>query len=202
MGRMMYNNTNMTNVTIRLVAPLIFISIFVAGCSGSVITYINPEANFSFIKKIAVLPFNNMSGDRFASERVRNTLTVDLMSRGVFEVVERGEVSKVMGLVFRAAGIEEGRAIEVDKETLKLLGERLGVQAVILGSVDEYAGRGGVAVVALSVRMLDTSSGIVLWQAKSTVIGTSTWRKVVGIEDLDRSTLTRKAVKKALDTLL
>jgi TolB-like protein len=196
---MMYN-MNMTNVTIRTL--VIFFLIFVAGCSSSVIRYINPEANFSYIRKVAILPFNNMSGDRFAGERVRNTLTVELLSRGVFDVMERGEVSKVMGLVLRAAGFEEGRALEVDKETLKLLGEKLGVQAVILGSVDEYTGRGRAPIVSLSMRMLDTSSGIILWQAKSTALGTTTWRKIVGIEESDRSTMTRKAVKKALDTLL
>ncbi len=195
----MYNIT-MTGVTIRTLALLLIF--FVIGCKGSVIRYINPEANFSYIKKVAVLPFNNMSNDKFAGERVRNTLTVDLLSRGVFDVMERGEVTKVMGLVFRAAGFEEGSAVEVDKETLKLLGERLGVQAVILGSVDEYESAGGRSVVSLSVRMLDTSSGIILWQAKSTATGTSTWRRIVGIEELDRSTLTRNAVKEALDTLL
>jgi TolB-like protein len=193
-------NSNMTNVTIRTLALLLIIS--VVGCKGAVIRYINPEANFSYIKKVAILPFNNMSNDRFAGERVRNTLTVELMSRGVFDVMERGEVSKVMGLVLRAAGFEEGSAVEVDKETLKLLGERLGVQAVILGSVDEYESGGRRAVVSLSVRMLDTSSGIILWQAKSTATGTSIWRTIVGLEEQDRSTLTRAAVKGALDTLL
>jgi TolB-like protein len=174
-----------------------------AGCaSPSVIRYINPEANFSYIKKVAILPFNNMSSDRHAGERVRNNLTVDLMSRGVFGVKERGEVSKVMRLVLRAAGYEEGGLLEVDQETFKLIGEKLGVQAVILGSVDEYEGRGGRSVVTLSVRMHDTSSGIVLWQARSTAVGTSTFRKVMGVDELDRSLLTSKAVKDVLDTLL
>jgi TolB-like protein len=185
------------------IRTLVLLLIFsVAGCTGSVMRYITPEANFSFIKKVAILPFNNMSKDRFAGEKVRNTMTVDLMSRGVFEVMERGEVSKVMGLVFRAAGFEEGSAVDVDKETLKLLGERLGVQAIILGSVDEYESGGRRSIVSVSVRMLDTSSGIVLWQAKSTAVGTSTWRTLLGLEEQDRSTLTRAAVKDALDTLL
>jgi hypothetical protein len=77
---MMYN-MDMINVTIR--TSVIFFLLLVVGCSGSVIRYINPEANFSYIKKVAILPFNNMSGDRFAAERVRNTLAVDLLSRGV-----------------------------------------------------------------------------------------------------------------------
>lgn len=191
---------SMSSVKVRILMLILLIS--VTGCASSVIRYVNPEANFSYIKKVAVLPFNNMSTDKFAGERVRNAITVDLLSRGVFDVMERGEVTKVMGLVFRAAGFEEGEAVEVDKETLKLLGERLGVQAVILGSVDEYESGVGRSVVSLSVRMLDTSSGIVLWQAKSTATGTSAWRSIVGIAEQDRSTLTRNAVKEALDTLL
>jgi hypothetical protein len=118
--------------------------------------------------------------------------------------MEQGEVSKVLSLMFRDVGIEEGRAVDVDRETLKMVGERLGVQAVILGSVDEYSGRGTGRgnVVSIAVRMLDTSSGIVLWQAKTTAVGSSVWRKMIGLEDVDRSELTTLVVKRALDTLL
>ncbi len=195
----MYNKS-MAGIITRTMA-LCLIIIF-AGCgSPSVIRYINPEANFSFIKTIAILPFNNLGNDEFAGERVRNSFTVDLMSRGVFGVKESGEVSKAMRLVFRAAGYEEGGLLEVDHETLKLLGEKLGVQAVILGSVDEYV-VGARSLVTLSVRMHDTSSGIVLWQARSTASGASNFRKIVGLEETDRSVLTSKAVKEVLDTLL
>ena len=176
-----------------------------AGCGGgTTIRYINPAANFSYIKKVAVLPFNNLSNDKYAAERVRSVVIVDLMSRGLFDVMEQGEVTKVLNVIFREAGIEEGRAVQIDKDTLKIIGDRLGVQAVILGSVDEYATsptqKGGV--VSISLRMIDTSSGIILWQANATESGASVWRKIVGLEEVDRSKLTRGAVRKALDTLM
>ena len=191
----MYNN----GVKIRMI--VLFFLIFVGGCGGSVTRYVNPTANFSYIRKVAVLPFNNLSDDRYAGERIRNSLIVDLMSRGAFDVVEQGEVTKVIGVIFREAGVEEGKAVPVDKEALKLIGEKLSVQAVILGSVDEYSSSGG-NVVSVAMRMLDTSSGIILWQAKATETGKSVWRKLVGIEEIDRSELTRNAVKHILDTLL
>jgi len=175
--------------------------LFIGGC-GSTVRYVNPAANFSYIKKIAVLPFNNFSDDRYAGEKVRNTLIVDLMSRGVFEVVEQGEVTKVLSVIFREAGVEEGKAVPIDIETLKLIGEKLGVQAVILGSVDEYSGTGGGNIVSIGARMLDTGSGIILWQAKNTETGKSVLRKLFGIEEIDRSELTKKVVKGTLDTLL
>lgn len=197
----------MYNVIMKVKGLLCFflvILLFTGGCGGSTLRYVNPTANFSYIKKVAILPFNNLSDDRYAGERIRNTLTVDLMSRGVFEVVEQGEVTKVLGVIFREAGVEEGRAVPVDKETLKMIGEKLSIQAVILGSVDEYSGGsyGGSGVVSVAMRMLDTNSGIVLWQAKTTETSKSIWRKLIGIEEIDRSELTRNAVKNALDTLL
>jgi len=94
---------------------VLFFLIFVGGCGGSVIRYVNPTANFSYIRKVAVLPFNNLSDDRYAGERIRNSLIVDLMSRGAFDVVEQGEVSKVIGVIFREAGVEEGKAVPVDR---------------------------------------------------------------------------------------
>lgn len=199
----MYNFSKKVKIKSTVLFSLIII--LISGCSRATIRYINPAANFSYIKKVAVLPFNNLSDDRFAGERVRNALVVDLLSRGVFDVVEQGEVTKVLGVIFREAGVEEGRAVQVDSETIKIIGERLGVQAIILGSVDEYAGGGGYgthAIVSIALRMLDTSSGIILWQVKSTESGRSIWRKLVGIEEVDRSELMMRAVRNALNTLL
>ena len=179
--------------------------VFIWGCGGSTIRYINPSANFSYIKRVAILPFNNLGDDRYAGERVRSAFTIDLMSREVFEVVEQGEVTKALGGIFREAGVEEGSAVPVDKETLKLIGEKLSIQAVVLGSVDEYpsSGSGGESkIVSISVRMLDTSSGIILWQAKATKTSRSVVRRLIGVEEVDRSELTKDAVKSALDTLL
>ena len=181
--------------------------VFLFGCGGGLrigntLKYVNPNVNFSYIKKVAILPFNNMSRDKYAGEKVRSTLTIDLMGRHVFEVLEKGEVTKVLTLVFRAAGIEAGSVTAVDKETLKLLGERLGVQAVILGNVFEYESSRKRAIVSVTVRMLDASSGIILWTARADASGTSFWRKLVGLDSLDTTQMTKVAVKRVLDTLL
>ncbi len=193
----------MYNVATKILFLVLLISI--TGCGeGLVVKYVKPSADISYVKKVAVLPFNNLSDDKFAGERVRNAVVVDILSRGGIEVVEPGEVSKVLGLVFREAGFEEGRVVPVDTETIKLIGERLGVQTLILGSVDEYPTGGFVAggsMVSISIRMLDAGSGMLLWQAKATETGGSVWRKILGIQDVDRSELTRKVVKRALDTL-
>lgn len=197
----MYNIKAM-KVSLYRASILVVICVFLSGCAGSVMKYINPNANFTYIKKVAILPFNNFAGDRYAGEKVRANLTIEMMSRGVFEIAEQGEVSKVLELVLRAAGVTEGGVGNVDKETLKLIGERLGVQAVVLGTVYEYQGQGASSVVSIAARMIDTNSGIVLWTAKSDVSGTSVARKIIGIEEYDVTSLSRKAVKQVVDTLL
>ena len=183
-------------------AALFFVLVPISGCGGGAMKYVNPNANFSYIKNLAIIPFNNFSADRYAGEKVRSVLMVDILSRHTFEVVEQGQVTKVLASVLGEAGVQEGRVAQLDTETLKVLGEKLGVQALMLGSVDEYrAGRGGSAV-SISLRLIDTSSGIVLWQVKSTVLGSSNLRRIVGLDNVDATLLTRRAVKRALDTLL
>ncbi len=192
----------MYNKTVKYVTLLV-VGVLLLGCGGAkVIRYINPSANFSYVKKVAILPLNNLSDDRYAAERVRNTLTIALLAKRMFDVVDQGEVTKVVGFVFREAGYEEGRAVPVDRETIKMIGERLGVQAVIVGSVDDYSsGYSGGTVLALSLRMLDVSSGIILWEARVTGKGENFWRSILGVGSVERNELTRRIVNTALKTL-
>lgn len=186
-------------VTRFLLLPILFY-----GCGGTTIRYLNPTANFSHIKKVAVAPFSNFSDDRYAGEKVINALTIELLSRYAFDVIEHGEVSKALSLI-KEGGFEENKNIELDKEKIKLLGEKLGVQAIIMGAVNDYSGsRGGPAnnVVSISVKMIDIESGTILWQASTSKLGGSVGRKMLGLEDADMSILTNRAVKTVLDTLL
>jgi len=188
---------------ISRLAFVLFVAMFVSGCGGKAIKYINPAADFSYIKKVAILPFNNLSDDKYAGERVRSAFTIDLLSREVFEVVEQGEVNNILSVIVGQGGASEGRAVNFDKETLSLIGDKLGVRAVILGSVDDYkkGGFGGGNSVAFSVRLLDTGSGTILWQAKAIESGGSLWRRIFGLETVDNNILTQKAVRNALNTL-
>ena len=45
---------------------------------------------------MAVLPLENLSGDRFASDRVRELLVTEMQALGIFEVVDVGEVNRVL----------------------------------------------------------------------------------------------------------
>lgn len=186
-------------VTRFLLLPFLFY-----GCGGTTIKYLNPTANFSYIKKVAVVPFSNFSDDKYAGEKTRNALTVELLSRHAFDVIEQGEVSKALSLI-KEGGFDENKNIQMDKDTIMLIGGKLGVQALILGAVNDYSGgKGGFAnnVVSISVKMIDTESGTILWQASTSKVGGGIGRKLLGLEDIDMSILTNQAAKTVLDTLL
>lgn len=185
-------------VTRFFILPVLFY-----GCGGTTIRYLNPTANFSYVKKIAVAPFSNFSDDRYAGEKVINALTIEILSRNAFDVIEHGEVSKALSLI-KEVGFEENKNIQLDKEKIKQLGENLGVQAIIMGTVNDYSSsRGGSAnnVVSISVKMIDIESGTILWQASTLKLGGSVGRTMLGLDDEDTSILTNRAVKTVLDTL-
>lgn len=180
---------------------VIFIMVsFTAGCSSNTVKYINPTADFSYIKKVAIVPFNNLTNDGYASEKLRSILTVEILSRKYFDLVEQGQTRKVVTQILRAQGIPEGSSASYDTETIKLIGEELGVQAILIGGVNEYPSRGS-SVASLSLKMIDTGSGVVLWQVITAVKGTNAFKSFLGMEDSSPIDLAFRVVKRALNTL-
>jgi len=86
---------------------------------------INPRANFSAIKRVAVLPFNGPKGDLAA-----DMLTQSLMMRGA-DVVERQRLDAVM----KEQSLSSSTSF--DSATAKQLGKLLGVDAIFVGTVGE-----------------------------------------------------------------
>ena len=116
-------------------------------------------------RRIAVLPFENVSERKGAARIVTDILTTVLARRGRFEVVEPGTVSEALV----AAGAAPYGTIDLD--TLSALRQRLELDAVILGTVFTYSeGLKKAATtspqVALDARMLDAHTGRILWVAE------------------------------------
>lgn len=182
------------------VLSIVVLLSFTAGCSSNTVKYINPTADFSYIKKVAIVPFNNLTPDSYASEKLRSILTVEILSRKYFDLVEQGQTRRVVTQILRAQGIPEGSAASYDTETIKLIGEELGVQAIIIGGVNEYPSRDS-SVASLSLKMIDTSSGVVLWQVITAVKGSNAFKSFFGMEDSSPIDLAFRVVKRALNTL-
>ena len=112
------------------------------------------------IRRVAVIPFYNVSGRRDAGRIVTEIFVTELFRDGRFQVEEPGNVLQFM--------FDEwmDRVGEIDREKAVVLGRRLGVDAVITGTVEEFEdgiGPHAVPLVAITARMVATEDGRVLW---------------------------------------
>ncbi|MFV1951831.1 MAG: GNA1162 family protein [Nitrospinota bacterium] len=118
----------------------------------------------SNVKSIAVMPFNNLSNKKDADRIVRNIFIAELFKNRSFRVEEFGNIRRFL-IQQRVKSIND-----IDTRKIKILGQRLGVDAIIAGTVEEYSdGMKGdmssVPVIAISARMIDTDSGKILWMS-------------------------------------
>lgn len=180
---------------------LILISLYAAGCSSNPAptSFVNPRFNFGFVERVAVLPFENLSTDRQAGARATRLMVTELLSSGAAEVVEPGEVQAALD----ALG---PRIVRPSTEQVIALGESLGVQALILGTVNQSesirSGTRSIPVVSLDVHMVETETGAAVWAATATARGGGVGARVLGTVGEPISETTRHAVRRVLDTLI
>ena len=158
-----------------------------AGCASTTRLFTKPIAEAPYVtypewgpnRNVAVMPFLNISKDKDAGVKVRDLLVAELYISGAFkEVVDEGEVSEVM----KKLKVREGEAL--GKDTLKTLGDNLGVQAIIFGTVQEYSERSAKgALFAVSLRMVDVETGQILWLGNASKEGGGSVSEALGLSD-------------------
>lgn len=183
------------------IAPsLLLAGLTALGCSGNLPTtkFTNPRFDFAFVERIAVLPFEDLAGDRQAGVRATRILITEILAAGAVDVVEPGEVQAVVDRVVR------GRSVPSQKEVVEL-GKALDVQAVMVGSVTQSevvrSGSVSVPVVTLDLHLLETETGAAVWAATHTERGSGAAAKWLGTGAEPISATTRKCVQKALRSL-
>jgi TolB-like protein len=191
----------------RRIAPLLLLACTVnlGGCrSGLPSTqFVNPQFDFSYVERVAVLPFENLSNDRQAGFRATRLTITELLASGAVEVVEPGEVqaamSKLPGAVF-------GRVRLPSTEEIVSLAEALDVQAVVIGSVTQSeklrSGAVGIPVVTLDMHMVEAETGAAVWASTHTERGSSVSARVLGTGGEAISETTRRCVQNMLEALI
>src|SRR5210317_1972156 len=144
---------------------LAFMFALLAACSGggSSISenYHDPDMDFALLRTIAVMPFDNLTTDRMAAARVRNTFMTSLFATGVVYVIPSGEV--VRGI--KRAGIEN--PVIPSAEEIAKLAAIIKADAVITGVVNEYgqvrSATTTANVISVSMQMTEKESRKVVW---------------------------------------
>jgi TolB-like protein len=184
-----------------IIISILFILFICSGCAGKVTPsfYINQNIDFSFIKKVAVLPLDNLTNDKFASDSVRQVVISELLASGLVEVTVPGDAVDAI----EKLRLKPGQPLNA--EDIKLIGKSLKVQAVILGSVNKFGevreGNISAPEVSITLMMADTSSGSIIWSVTETRGGASFWARHFGARAETMSEVVLKVVRKALQTL-
>lgn len=155
------------------------------GCGGKFDSeeYLRENVDMGAISRIAVLPFQNFTGDQFVAERTRDIATTQLLALGVADVVDRGLVDSVM--------TEEviDPKLPVDQINMKRLGQRLNVQAFLLGSIDmageKRTGTIAYPVLGVTLRLVDAQAGMVIWQSSGRWTSETVIGRILGIKPTD-----------------
>jgi TolB-like protein len=168
------------------------------GCaSGDV--YFEPTMDFGSLQAVAVLPFQDLTGSKDAAERVRDTFMGRLLATEAVYVLPPGEVARGIN---RIGGLPQKGP---STEQIQKLANVLSVQGIITGVVREYgtvrSGAAAANVVSVSLQLIETSGGIVVWSASSTKGGISVWDRLVGGGGEPMNSVTEKVVNELLDKL-
>lgn len=172
---------------------------FSACATASSPSYIHPRYDFSVVQKIAVLPLENLTQDQQAGERVRKIVVSELLAAGVLDVVEPAQVNRVLNeqQIQSISSLASKQIQEISKS--------LGVQALILGSVDTYdritVGGGSFAEVAITLRAIDAETGTVIWSTSKSAGGAGVFGRLFGFGGDTIYEATQKAVRTAVRTL-
>lgn len=161
--------------------------------------YIRQDYDFSFIKKVAVLPLDNLTNEKFAGDAVRQVVICELLATGLVDVVVPGEADTAVDKL----GLRSIKSLNA--EQIKTIGNALKVQAVVLGSVGKFGevriGNITAPEVTITLMMADTSSGSVIWSVTKTGGGASFMARHFGAKSESMSEAVLRVVREAIQTL-
>jgi TolB-like protein len=191
----------MPNVTMHqvfLTMLLCGMILLLTGCGSGVATksFMREGASLAHIERVVVLPYENLGGG--GEKRIREITMTQLLASGMFDVVDKGRVDSVLR--------DEALAPETpfDEATLRRLGQRLNAQAFILGSVEsstESRGSSSYPEIVMTLRLIDSETGTLLWQASGRGSGYTLSDRLFGFAPKNSFQVTLELLTRLLKTL-
>ncbi len=138
--------------------PLVLSSLVLSGCR-TVTTFHKPNIEKIDFGKLAVIPFENESSSPEAGRVVSKLFSTELQAKTTLAIMPDHEIRNRIGLEEVKPG---------SPRYFTELGKKLGVSTLVTGTITEYRYRrslGEAPVVGITVRMIDVTSGNLLWGA-------------------------------------
>lgn len=162
-------------------------------------SYVHENFDIVFYRRIAVAPFDNQTTQEFASGRLRQLLITELLLTNTFEVVEPGEVLRVL------SKLQPRNPASLSDEQIQKLGKEVKAQGVLMGSVNAYEehrfGSYIIPEVTLTLRLIDVESGLTVWSVTATEGGLPMTTQLLGLRPQTMSEASKLLIRRVVDSL-
>ena len=173
-------------------------ALLAAGCATTP-HYTNKRADLSSMRRVAVLPFDNVSEERLAGEKVQRIFIAELLESGAFDVVEPGRVVRVL----RDEKIDSPSTMS--PEDVQRVGKALGAEGIVLGTVLELSeprGAQGLAPsVTVQLKLVETATGTTVWSATRQRNGATFGSRFLGLTPSSSTEVVGTVLRDAIHTI-
>jgi TolB-like protein len=156
--------------------------------------------DFGSIRTVAVMPFANLARDQVVADRVRDVFISRLLATQAVYVLPVGDVARGV------AKVEVQMPPSPTADEVMKIGALLKVDAVITGVVREYgevrSGTTAANIISMSIQLVETGTGRVIWSASSTKGKISFWDRLIGGGGQPLNKVTEQAIDALFDKLL
>lgn len=171
----------------------------VSGCGPKRGIYFNEMMDFAAIQTVAVMPFQNLTDEEDAAERVRDVFMNMLLATEAVYVLPPGEVHRAITRV----GMIDPATPSI--EEIQRLAAILENEVVITGTLREYeilrAGPTTSNIISLSLQMIETQAGTIIWSSSCTKGGVTVMDRLFGSGGEPMNEITLECVDELLDEL-
>jgi len=158
--------------------------------------YLHPNADLGSMKRVAVMPFDNVTTDKAAGEKVRKIFFIELLAAQAFDVAEPGQVAKI---------VNPQSLDSMGPADFQRVGKELGVDGLFLGSVidfeDARSGSTPAPEVTIQLRLVETQTGATVWSTSETRSGAAVSTRLFGVGGESLTEAARRVVRGELKTL-
>lgn len=162
--------------------------------------YAAEALGLGYVKRIVILPFENHTEVKFAEERFRDVIATEILSRGLFDIVEKGEAQR-----FLREELVRKEQETLDSAAAQRLGEELNVEAYLAGAIHDFGekqnGTYNYPLVSATLRLVDVKTGQIIWQASGSESGYRTFDRLFGFVSKDISHVSFRLAGRLLKTL-
>jgi hypothetical protein len=170
------------------------------GCATGLRLYVNPQADPGAYTKIALMPFGNLTAERFAPERVSRALESALLASDRYSIMGAAEFFPLV----QKGGVDPNR-LAADPDKLKAVTSAAGVTGILRGVVTEYRtqrnGAEEYPLLAFDAELVDGPTGTVVWRTSITARGRSSLALLGMSGDRSFTQVTEKACAGAVAAL-